>query len=446
MRDHLCPVLGAIRRQRIEPLGHLPVSLRTNDSRHLAVGPVADEGVDEDVLLRTGDGRPVVAPHELLALERVEPIVQELRVGARQRSERVGPEDLAQHRRLLEQAFLVVGQRVDPRRDHSLERRGHLRADAVPVRQHARVLLGVQRVAARPLEQGGLLLGREHAAFEQDREQAGRVRLGERRERHAERVALPAAPPGPALEQLGSRGADDEQRHACEPVGERVDEVEEAVVRPLEVLEDEHRRAPLAERFEEAPPGGERFRPLSLPGVGVAAEPHERPKMPLHPLCFALRDEIADRCRQLCVRLGSSVRLEDSRLRLHDLAERPERDPLPVGQRTALSPEDQLGILVDDPPQLVDEAALTDARHADEGDELWLSLGSSARERVGHEIELALAADERPTALLEDVDAEARPRRDRDPGGERLRLALGRDGLDLAVLDRPRRQRAAWDR
>jgi hypothetical protein len=136
-----------------------------------------------------------------------------------------------------------------------------------------------------------------------------------------------------------------------------------------------------------------------------ASEPHERPKMPLHPLCFALRDEIADRSRQLCLGLDGSVRLEDSRLRLHDLAERPERHSLPVRQRTPLSPEDQLGILVDDPPQLVDHAALADARHADERHELRLAIAAHALRRVQQEGEFLVASDQRRASSLHHVNA-----------------------------------------
>ena len=38
-----------------------------------------------------------------------------------------------------------------------------------------------------------------------------------------------------------------------------VDEVEQAVVGEVQVLEDEHERTLLGERLEEAPPGGERL-------------------------------------------------------------------------------------------------------------------------------------------------------------------------------------------
>ena len=67
-------------------------------------------------------------------------------------------------------------------------------------------------------------------------------------------VELAAAPAGPPVEQLRPRRPDDEQRNAGRPVGEVVDEVEQAVVRPVQVLEDEHERPLLGEPLEVAPP------------------------------------------------------------------------------------------------------------------------------------------------------------------------------------------------
>jgi hypothetical protein len=60
-------------------------------------------------------------------------------------------------------------------------------------------------------------------------------------------------------EQLRPSGTDNQDRNAARPVGEVVDEVEQAVVGEMEILEDEHEGTLLCERLEEAPPGGERF-------------------------------------------------------------------------------------------------------------------------------------------------------------------------------------------
>ncbi|HEX2428779.1 MAG TPA: hypothetical protein VHI53_12680 [Gaiellaceae bacterium] len=81
----------------------------------------------------------------------------------------------------------------------------------------------------------------------------------ERRERERRRVELAAAPVGPSLEQLRPRRRDDEQRDVRHPLDELVQEVEQALVGPVDVLEDEHEGTLLGEALEEAAPRGERL-------------------------------------------------------------------------------------------------------------------------------------------------------------------------------------------
>src|SRR5581483_8991624 len=115
---------------------------------------------------------------------------------------------------------------------------------------------------------------------------------------------------------------------------------------------------------------------------------------------------------------------EDPGVGLDDLAERPEADTLAVGQRAALPPGDQVRVGLRDLEQLRDEAALADAGHADERDQLGRLLRARPVERVGEEAALPFAPDERRPELLLDVAAEARPRRHRLPDLDRLRLPL----------------------
>ena len=118
------------------------------------------------------------------------------------------------------------------------------------------------------------------------------------------------------------------------------------------------------------------------------------------------------------------VLLEDAGLRLHDLAERPQRDAVSVGEAASLAPRDELRVCVDDALQLVDEAALADAGNSDEGQQLRRALVTRSLERVPHDAELALAPDELGARLVRDVDAEPRVGRDGLPDRNRLGLAL----------------------
>ena len=204
--------------------------------------------------------------------------------------------------------------------------------------QNARVLLGVQRVAAGAGEQRFLGLRVEQRLLEQRLDEARGVVVGERRERDRQRVRLAAAPARPPLQELGARGAEHEQRHAARALDELVDEVEQRVVGPVQILEHEHQRPPLGQRLEEAAPGGERLSALRSPRSS-SAETDERPQMALEPLRLGRVDpRLADGAAELLLGLLGGSRLEDARLRLDDLGQRPERHAVAVGKRAALAP------------------------------------------------------------------------------------------------------------
>ena len=122
-------------------------------------------------------------------------------------------------------------------------------------------------------------------------------------------------------------------------------------------------------------------------------------------------------------------------MRLHDLAERPVRDAVAVGKAAALAPGDQLVVLVHHTAELGHEAALADPGDADERHELRRAVATRTPKRVDEQVELVVAPDERRTGGGTQVDAEPRPRLDRLPDGNGLRLALCLDGLRLAVDD-----------
>ena len=99
----------------------------------------------------------------------------------------------------------------------------------------------------------GVLGQARHEAVEQ---------LAHRRRRSAARGpagsgCAAGAPVGPTFEELRPGEGDDQDRGGPRPLEEVVDEVEQAGVGPLEVLEQEHGRAPLGDPLEEDPPGRE---------------------------------------------------------------------------------------------------------------------------------------------------------------------------------------------
>ena len=137
-----------------------------------------------------------------------------------------------------------------------------------------------------------------------------------------------------------------QQRHGVELFGELVDELEQVVVGPVEVLEHEHGGAALGERLEEPAPGRERG--IAGRSLLPRRKADERTELALEPRGLASRrDEARDRARLVGRDLGV-VGLENPGLRLHDLAERPVGNALAVGQRAAPAPDDQVGIALDD--------------------------------------------------------------------------------------------------
>ena len=111
---------------------------------------------------------------------------------------------------------------------------------------------------------------------------------------------------------------------------------------------------------------------------------------------------------ELLRRPPPAVGLEDAGLRLHHLAERPERDALAVRKRAALAPGDELGVLVDRPEELVDEPALADPGDADERHELWRALRAHARGRRRAASSRSRPTSGAPPAARVDADAGAR--------------------------------------
>ena len=263
--------LGVVLRppQGLDPRRRGSVQVGAPRTRDLPVGDVAHEPVAEDVLVLAGHGGATLALDELLADERVHGRVDGRRIGFAERGDRTDPEDAADDRRVLERGLLLGRQRVDPGGDQPLDRLGERQVACVcrpgVLRGDPGELLGVERIPAGPLEQRRLHVRRQHRLGEQRVDEACGLVLRQRRQRHRRRVQLASAPARPPRQQLGPRRADEEHRHAGRPLDEVVDEVEQALVGPVQVLEDEHERPAVAERLEEAPPGRERL------GARVAA-------------------------------------------------------------------------------------------------------------------------------------------------------------------------------
>ena len=115
---------------------------------------------------------------------------------------------------------------------------------------------------------------------------------------------------------------------------------------------------------------------------------------------FGLGVGLGDRLIELGRDRVLIVGLQDPGLGLHDLPERPEADPVAVGQAPSLPPGDELGELIDVAGELTDQPRLAETRLGDDRDELGRGTGPGALEELGEHRELEVAADERRAVAL----------------------------------------------
>ena len=127
-------------------------------------------------------------------------------------------------------------------------------------------------------------------------------------------VAVPGAPVRPLVEELGTREDEHEERARLRPLEQVLDEVEQARVGPLHVLEHEDGRVHVREPLEEEPPRGEEVvalvRGLLLGDPEQAREHrlHERPLVRIEHVLGEGGVELRARCRVVIV-LGDPARM-----------------------------------------------------------------------------------------------------------------------------------------
>src|SRR5918999_1835441 len=97
---------------------------------------------------------------------------------------------------------------------------------------------------------------------------------------------MPGAPRRPSIEQLRAGQRDDVDRATARPGQHLLDEVQEAVIGPLEVLEDHHYRARLGDPLEEGPPREEELAALPPPHLADAEQLQERLLQAERLVCF----------------------------------------------------------------------------------------------------------------------------------------------------------------
>jgi hypothetical protein len=417
-----------------EPARVAVVQVGARALREAGVGDLADQHVLELERLLAADRRPLLAHDEVAEEEAVEALRDVVDV-RREVLERAAHEQPPHRGGALEQPALHDGQTVDPGCDQRLQRVGDpLRPAALPLREHADRLLHEERVALG-LGEHGVGVDRDADLRGEGEDELGALLRRQRLELERHRAHAAAAPGRADVEQLGPGEAEQQQRRLAHPGREVLDQLEQRLLAPVHVLEDEHERlrprellAPRAHR-----PGDLLLGALALDRLEHAdGEPEQ------------VGDRLVLAARaQLVLRAVERVVVGDARRRLHHLGDRPVGDALAVREAAPLEHRGALDAL----DELAREAALAHAGVAVERDEGGPAVAGGAGEGRLEQVELRLAADER---RLERLDRLARlDRADDAARGDGLPPAAqleGRHGLELdAATDEPGRGRADED-
>ena len=236
----------------LQPGGEALVQLRPGGFGEGVVGGVADQQVAEAEAVLACELR-LVGSDQLPADERGQ-AWRHLRLLRCERLHGAAVEDLALDRAPLEHPPLARVELVEAGGEQRPQARRHLDPGS-RLGGHRQHLTDEERVAAgRSGDPHPQLLRHSRS------DQAGRLLAAERLQPHRHR------PGGAALEQLRAGDADDQQRSAAGEQHDMLDQVEERLLAPLDVVEDKDERRLLLEQLAERPGDLLRRRPrLRLP-------------------------------------------------------------------------------------------------------------------------------------------------------------------------------------
>ena len=214
-----------------------------------------------------------------------------------------------------------------------------------------------------------------------------------------------------------------------------IDEIQEAGVGPVEVLEQESDDPRRAEPLEERAPCPKQLVAATRRRVAGAEQGEHRrfDPDPLRLVGHVLRQHLGD--------LGPGrlrvVGLEQAGARSNHLAERPERDAFPVGRRATVVPPDAFDDAVDVLEELPGETALADAGLAGDRNQPGAIFASRGMEQVLEQAQLGIAPNERRLQAVRPAEALALADHSQgDPGRDRRLLAL--EDLVAGRLERDR--------
>ena len=379
------PQVGGIRQGALEVAGDRAVQLPSRAARERPVGDVSDQHVLErefdvslDLALRVTEDQPA-------GLERLERLV---RLQVSHPVQDAAPEVMPDHRCVEQRGARVRREGVDAPGDGGPDGRRQLVA-------RDRVRHG----GAQFLEEQRVPLGHRHDPFDRRcvrrRQQCGRHRLrverAERLERERRLSDHPAAPGPTGLEELRSGERHHQQPSVADVDDQVVDQVEQRIVRPVHVLEDQQERLPLGEMLHQHPHREQQVDRLI--GRRVQPEPEEQAQVARGIGGAAVREELVDGCGHLRAGDLDGIVLVDAGDVSHHLAGGAIGRLLLV--REAPTPQGATPLPLEPLGGLASQPRLADPRRAEDRHQ-WGRPSSTARSQtLARTVELATPAGER---------------------------------------------------
>ena len=356
------------------------------------VGDVADEVLQEAVLAALRGAGVRLQGQDFLAYQDGEKRFEFGFGQPAQSSERTQRERLAEHRPVLQQPSLLSSKPVQARGDQRMQGLWHLEGldltrgpidravlgEQAAIQEHPHRLHRIQRhplrspqdLCAQPLRQA------RNEALQQLLHRSLRERL----QVQACEVPLPRTPTRAALLQLRPGQSNHVQREVARPLQQVLHEIEEARVRPLHVLEGEHRRVHVSQPLKEQPPGRKQILPVthrSLLQTKQVRQPrlHKRPLLRIQQMLHQRHLELLA-CRRGLLVLG------DPTAHPHHVRQRPVGNTFAVGETASAVPPDLLHDPVEVLVELPRQPRLADPRDPGHRHQMRLALSRRGVEEI----------------------------------------------------------------
>src|SRR5436309_5416832 len=217
-----------------------------------------------------------------------------------------------------------------------------------------------------------------------------RLRLLELVERESRVGGEPASPAGSGVEEVRAGECEQQDRKVAQAGAEQLDQVEQAAVGPMHVLEDQHRRPVAGDGLDEHSHREEQR--LAVGDRGLAIEPEQDREVVGDAIRLRGPKQLRDFGPQLLLANLDRIALEDAAELLHLGGKGTVSAAVAIGQGTA--PNAASSQLAHNAAELDPEPSLADSGRADNGDQVGRALVGDPFPDALEDSELSPAPDQ----------------------------------------------------